>query len=64
MTKYLGSNTTNWHESPRQLDTDGYVQGLTSTQIQVLAQKVYDLLLEEMRIERERHGANGFGRGR
>jgi hypothetical protein len=64
MAESLGSNTTNRHESPEQLDSDGYVQGLTSAQIQMLAEKVYDLLLEEMRIEQERHGASRFGRGR
>ena len=43
-------------------DDDGdesLVEGLTPEQISVLAQRVYDLLLEELRIERERHGELG-----
>jgi hypothetical protein len=39
-----------------QEDSDSLIQGLTPAQIQVLAQKVYDLLLDELRIEAERHG--------
>jgi hypothetical protein len=63
MTETRGSESSNRHQSPQQQDSDGYVQGLTPEQIQVLAQKVYDLLLEELRIEQERHGASNFGRG-
>jgi hypothetical protein len=36
------------------------VQGLSQEQLNALAIKVYDLLLEELRIESERHG--GIGR--
>lgn len=37
-------------------DTDTLIQGLTPEQIQILAQKVYDLLLDELRLEAERFG--------
>jgi hypothetical protein len=40
----------------RQEGVEGQVQGLTPEQLTVVAQKVYDLLLEELRIEMERHG--------
>ena len=43
--------------APVQEDNDSLIQGLTPEEIKVLAQKVYDLLLEEMRIELERHGS-------
>lgn len=43
-----------------QEDSDSFIQGLTPAQIQVLAQKVYDLLLDELRIEAERHGRRGL----
>ena len=47
----------NIHPAPApQEDTDGLVQGLTPAEIRVLAQKVYDLLLDELRLEVERHG--------
>ena len=39
-----------------QEDTDALIQGLSPAEIQVLAQKVYDLLLDELRIEGERYG--------
>ena len=38
-------------------ENDGFdPQGLTPEQITLLAQKVYALLLEEIRLESERHG--------
>jgi hypothetical protein len=37
-------------------DTDTLIQGLTPEQIQILVQKVYDLMLDELRIEAERYG--------
>ena len=49
--------TTNAMEAE---DTDGMIQGLTSGEIQMLAQKVYDLLLDELRLEAERHGRHGL----
>ena len=45
---------------PRQDDDDTSIQGLTPAQVSVLAQKVYDLLLDELRLEAERHGRGGF----
>jgi hypothetical protein len=47
------------HSTPEHEDVEGQVQGLTPEQLTVLAQKVYDLLLEELRIEKERHGGIG-----
>lgn len=47
-----------WNDS--QEDSDSLIQGLTPAQIQVLAQKVYDLLLDELRIEAERRGRGGL----
>ena len=41
---------------PEQDDNDSLIQGLTPGQIQVLATKVYDLLLDEIRLETERMG--------
>lgn len=39
------------------LEDDEYlIQGLTPLQIEALAQKVYDLFLDELRIEAERYG--------
>ena len=56
MTDSTGS-VANVHQSPASKeDTDGFIQGLTSAEIGVLAQKVYDLLLDELRLEAERHG--------
>jgi hypothetical protein len=52
-----GTSTT--HRAPEHEDVEGQVQGLTPEQLTVLAQKVYDLLLEELRIEKERHGGIG-----
>ena len=43
-------------KSPPREDTDTMIQGLTPQQIQMLAQKVYDLMLDEVRIEVERNG--------
>lgn len=37
-------------------DDEFLIQGLTPLQIEVLAQKVYDLFLDELRIEAERYG--------
>ena len=37
-------------------DDDNLIQGLTPAEINVLAQKVYDLFLDELRIEEERYG--------
>jgi hypothetical protein len=37
-------------------DDDTLIQGLTPAQVHVLAQKVYDLLLDELRLEAERYG--------
>lgn len=39
-----------------QVDSETMIQGLTPAQITLLAQKVYDLMRDEMRIEAERHG--------
>jgi len=52
-----GSSTA--QSAPEHEDIEGAVQGLTPEQLTVLAQKVYDLLLEELRIEKERHGGIG-----
>jgi hypothetical protein len=41
-------------------DIDALIQGLTPVQIDVLAQKVYDLLLDELRLEAERYGQGSF----
>jgi hypothetical protein len=41
-------------------DTESEIQGLSPVQIEVLAQKVYDLLLDELRIEEERYGRGGL----
>jgi hypothetical protein len=41
---------------PAEEDNDSSIQGLTNAEIRMLAQKVYDLLLDELRIEAERHG--------
>lgn len=54
----------NAHASPQQEDDDHTIQGLTPDQIEILAQKVYDLLLEETRIEKDRHGGGRFTQGR
>ena len=37
-------------------DDEFLIQGLTPLQIEALAQKVYDLFLDELRIEAERYG--------
>jgi hypothetical protein len=37
-------------------DDDSMLQGLTPDQIAMLAHRVYDLLLDELRIEAERYG--------
>ena len=37
-------------------DDEFLIQGLTPIQIEALAQKVYDLFLDELRIEAERYG--------
>jgi hypothetical protein len=47
---------TNEEKSHAYEDTDTLIQGLTPEQIQILAQKVYDMLLDELRIEAERLG--------
>ena len=39
------------------------LEGLTPELIQELSQKVFVLILGEMRIEQERHGVLAFGRG-
>ena len=44
----------------RQEDGDGFVQGLDRQQIRELAEKIYDLLLDELRLEQERHGRGGY----
>lgn len=41
-------------------DVDALIQGLTPEQVEVLAQKVYDLLLDELRLEVERYGISSF----
>jgi hypothetical protein len=41
---------------PVEDDNDSLIQGLTPGQLRVLAIKVYDLLLDEMRLEQERMG--------
>ncbi len=41
-------------------DNEHIIQGLSQIQLQVLAQKVYDLLLDELRIEQERYGGGGL----
>jgi hypothetical protein len=46
--------------SERVEDDEHTVQGLSQVQIQVLAQKIYDLLLDEIRIEEERYGRTGL----
>ena len=43
-----------------QEDGDGMVQGLNHQQIRELAEKIYDLLLDELRLELERHGRGGL----
>jgi hypothetical protein len=48
------------NSSAGQEDSDHLIQGLTSDQIKILAQKIYDLILEETRIESERHGGGRF----
>jgi hypothetical protein len=42
--------------SRRGQDSDALIQGLTPEELQLLAEKVYKLLQDEMRIEAERHG--------
>lgn len=54
------SRARHQRNKPAQDDDDTSIQGLTPAQISVLAQKVYDLLLDELRIEAERHGRGGF----
>ena len=49
--------------APQQEDDDHTIQGLTAKQIEILAQKVYDLLLEETRIEKDRQGSGHFTQG-
>lgn len=41
-------------------DDDFLIQGLTPAEIDALAQKVYDLFLDELRIEQERYGGRGL----
>lgn len=41
---------------PQEEDNDVLIQGLTPGQLRVLAIKVYDLLLDEIRLEAERTG--------
>ena len=43
-----------------QEDGDGFIQGLDRQQIRELAEKIYDLLLDELRLEQERHGRSGL----
>lgn len=54
------TNGARTNSAPAQEDTEALIQGLTREQLQILAEKVYDLLLDELRIEAERHGQVGF----
>jgi hypothetical protein len=51
-----GTTTPPVQHPPAQDDNDLLIQGLTSAEITLLAQKIYDLMLDELRIEAERHG--------
>jgi hypothetical protein len=41
---------------------DDLLEGLTPEQLKELSERVYALLLGEIRIEQERHGVAGYGR--
>jgi hypothetical protein len=49
----IGSNQTQPNTRP---DDDTMLTGLTPDELQALAQKVYALLIDEVRLETERHG--------
>jgi hypothetical protein len=49
----IGSNPTQPNKRP---DDDTTLTGLTPDELQTLAQKVYALMIDEVRLESERHG--------